>query len=134
VLSLFGLVPAALVGIDPAALLNSGARMAGRCRREDDNPALSLGTTLGEAARAGRDKMMLLLPETSRAFGLWVEQLVAESTGKAGRGPADRRRAGRHTDEYGADRLFAPPRTATLGGFTPAGLAALERANHAVKR
>jgi glucose-6-phosphate isomerase len=79
VLSYFGMVPAALLGYDVAAL----------CRRAlgaDALEALSLGMTMGEEARAGRDKVTVVVPERFGAFGLWVEQLIAESTGKHGTG------------------------------------------------
>ena len=79
VLSYFGMVPAALMGYDVAAL----------CRRALDGDhveALSLGMTMGEEARAGRDKVTVVVPQAFAAFGLWVEQLIAESTGKQGTG------------------------------------------------
>ena len=79
VLSYFGMVPAALLGYDVAEL----------CRRALDTDlveAVALGMTMGEEARAGRDKVTVVVPEAFDSFGLWVEQLVAESTGKEGRG------------------------------------------------
>ncbi|HUY64126.1 MAG TPA: hypothetical protein VMV14_06370 [Acidimicrobiales bacterium] len=79
VLSYFGMVPAALIGYDVADL----------CRRALDTDlveATALGMTLGEEARAGRDKVTVVVPERYGAFGLWVEQLIAESTGKQGTG------------------------------------------------
>ena len=79
VLSYFGLVPAALVGID----------VTGLCERAvdvDGHAAVELGTAMGEAARAGRDKVTVVVPSRFAAFGLWVEQLIAESTGKRGTG------------------------------------------------
>ncbi|MBI4885464.1 MAG: glucose-6-phosphate isomerase [Acidobacteria bacterium] len=87
-LSLFGLVPAALMGIDVEALLASAQAMAGECRATDprQNPGLALGAVMGAAAAAGRDKLTLLMPESLGRFGLWAEQLVAESTGKNGTG------------------------------------------------
>ncbi|MGD2135672.1 MAG: hypothetical protein PVF27_05905, partial [Gemmatimonadales bacterium] len=85
-LSLFGLVPAALIGIDPAQLLDAAAGIAGGASVAEDNPAAYLGAVLGEAALAGRDKLTLLLSPRLQAFGLWAEQLVAESTGKEGKG------------------------------------------------
>jgi glucose-6-phosphate isomerase len=84
----FGLVPAALLGIDIARLLGQG-RMAARACREPDprlNPGAKLGAILGAAARQGRDKLALLLPRRWESLGAWIEQLVAESTGKEGRG------------------------------------------------
>lgn len=85
-LSLFGLVPAALIGIEPERLLDAAAAMARRSRSDDDNPAARFGAVLGEAALAGRDKLTLVLSPRLAAFGLWTEQLVAESTGKEGKG------------------------------------------------
>lgn len=79
VLSYFGMVPAALIGYDVAAL----------CRRALASPvteAAALGMTMAEEARAGRDKVTVVVPEAYRSFGLWVEQLIAESTGKQGTG------------------------------------------------
>jgi glucose-6-phosphate isomerase len=79
VLSYFGMVPAALMGYDVAAL----------CRRALDVDLLeaaALGMAMGEAARVGQDKVTVLVPEAFASFGLWVEQLIAESTGKHGRG------------------------------------------------
>lgn len=87
-LSLFGLVPAALMGIDLDALLAPARKMAEACRLEDPrrNPGLALGALMAAAAQSGRDKLTLLVPARLDAFGLWVEQLVAESTGKQGEG------------------------------------------------
>jgi glucose-6-phosphate isomerase/transaldolase/glucose-6-phosphate isomerase len=88
-LSCFGLVPAAVLGADVDGLLDRAAGMAAACL--DDGPAASnpgcvLGAALGAAAGAGRDKLTLLLSPEIESLGLWVEQLVAESTGKDGRG------------------------------------------------
>ncbi len=90
-LSYFGLVPAALVGIDLAELLKRAAEMRCRCGgcsslQEEENPAAWLGVVLGELALRGRDKLTLVLSPPVSAFGAWVEQLVAESTGKEGKG------------------------------------------------
>ena len=87
-LSYFGLAPAALLGVDVEQLLARAQRFCETTRSDDprENPALALGTLLGRGALAGRDKLILRLPDELRAFGLWVEQLVAESTGKDGKG------------------------------------------------
>jgi glucose-6-phosphate isomerase len=87
-LSFFGLVPAALMGIDMEALLASARAMAEACRVDDPrrNPGLALGAVMAAAALAGRDKLTLSLPARLESFGLWVEQLIAESTGKQGQG------------------------------------------------
>jgi glucose-6-phosphate isomerase len=82
-LSPFGIVPAALMGIDVERLLASAERMAEACRGEA-NPGLELGLELGEGWRDGRDKVCIA--ETAGRFGLWAEQLIAESTGKQGKG------------------------------------------------
>jgi glucose-6-phosphate isomerase len=82
-LSPFGIVPAALMGLDADRLLANGARMAEACRG-DANPGLQLGLQLGEGWRGGRDKVCIT--ETEGRFGLWAEQLIAESTGKQGKG------------------------------------------------
>ena len=83
-LSPFGLVPAALMGVDLNRLLDSAEGMLNACRVADDNPGLALGLALGTSWQEGRDKVVLQ-PNTY-LFGLWAEQLLAESTGKDGRG------------------------------------------------
>jgi glucose-6-phosphate isomerase len=82
-LSPFGIVPAALMDIDVERLLGNAERMAEACRGEA-NPGLQLGLQLGDGWRDGRDKVCM--NDTDGRFGLWVEQLIAESTGKQGRG------------------------------------------------
>lgn len=108
-LTVFGLVPAALTGVDVASLLDRAQGMADACRAADAaaNPGLALGVAMGEASLAGRDKLTILTSERLAAFGDWAEQLVAESTGKAGRGivPIVGEPLGR-ADDYGDDRLF----------------------------
>ena len=83
-LSMFGIVPATLMGIDVRRLLERAEEMREACRLADGNPGLDLGLALGEGWREGRDKV-LVTPNTG-GFGLWVEQLIAESTGKEGKG------------------------------------------------
>jgi hypothetical protein len=87
-LSLFGMVPAALMGADLERLVAGARAMESACRTADaaQNPGLALGALMAAGATAGRDKLTLLGPDTLRSFGLWVEQLVAESTGKQGKG------------------------------------------------
>jgi transaldolase/glucose-6-phosphate isomerase len=108
-LTVFGLVPAALNGVDLGGLLERARAMADACRapRASDNPGLALGAAIGEAALAGRDKLTILTSPRLAAFGDWAEQLVAESTGKAGTGivpivgePV------RPANEYAEDRFF----------------------------
>jgi glucose-6-phosphate isomerase len=107
-LSVFGLLPAALRGVDVDALLDEARTMAEACRRPaPDNSALILAATIGEAALAGRDKLTVLTTPRLAALGDWIEQLVAESTGKQGRGvvPIVGEPAG-EVAAYGTDRCF----------------------------
>jgi len=83
-LSAFGMVPAALMGVDVARLLDRAQEMADGCRHAEGNPGLELGLSLGENWRDGRDKVCIDAGASS--FGLWAEQLLAESTGKLGKG------------------------------------------------
>jgi glucose-6-phosphate isomerase len=87
-LTLFGLVPAAAIGAPLDTLLEKARTMADACRAKDPrtNPGVALGALMGAAAREGRDKLTLLLPPRLEPLALWIEQLVAESTGKAGKG------------------------------------------------
>lgn len=88
VLSLFGMVPAALMGIDLGALCAQARAMEAACRATpiSNNPGLALGAIMAAGATAGRDKLTLAFPARLGSLGLWVEQLVAESTGKRGKG------------------------------------------------
>lgn len=109
-LSHFGLVAGALLGVDVRELLTRAQYMVSNampCVAARDNPALRLGAVLGTAARHGRDKCTLLMPDEIGAFGAWLEQLIAESTGKQGRGilPVVDEPLGA-PDVYGDDRLF----------------------------
>ncbi len=133
-LSLFGLVPAALMGLDVRALLASGERIAEQCRTDGDNPGLALGTFMGKQAASGRDKLTLLLPPALEPLGVWIEQLVAESTGKNGRGvlPVVGEPAGLAT-EYGRDRAFVIV-TSADGTDAAATGNSLEAAGHPVFR
>src|SRR5215208_4604853 len=109
-LSYFGLVPAVLMGVDITKLLE-GAQVAEQaCANYDhssNNSGLWLGCALGELALAGRDKLMFAVAEPIGSFGLWVEQLIAESLGKQGRGalPVAGEPIG-PPDAYGDDRVF----------------------------
>jgi glucose-6-phosphate isomerase len=122
-LSFFGLVPAALMGIDLAHILERAERMADRCGPHVppvDNPGAALGVSLAEAALGGRDKLTLLIPPPFGALGLWIEQLVAESTGKGGKGILPI--AGEPFDAsipYRGDRMFVAmaPRRPRHGPF-----------------
>jgi glucose-6-phosphate isomerase len=119
-LSFFGLVPAALMGVDVDALVVSARAMSSACRETDPrrNPGLALGALMAAAARSGRDKLTLILPPRLRRFGLWVEQLVAESTGKQGRGVVPI--TGEAGDEpIGEDRVVVAFDIAREWGDTP---------------
>jgi transaldolase/glucose-6-phosphate isomerase len=109
-LSYFGLVPMALIGLDVATLLDRALVMRQTCGPfipAAQNPGLHLGALLGQAARHGRDKVTFAPSRTFAAFGMWAEQLLAESTGKSGRGliPIDGEPSG-PADAYGRDRIF----------------------------
>ncbi|HJS27044.1 MAG TPA: glucose-6-phosphate isomerase [Actinomycetota bacterium] len=107
-LSLFGLVPAALIGAPLHELLDSADDMRERCRRPSlENPGASLGDAIGWFARTGRDKLTLLLAERIASLGDWIEQLIAESTGKDGAGvvPVVGEPLG-DPNAYGRDRLL----------------------------
>ncbi|HVH68991.1 MAG TPA: bifunctional transaldolase/phosoglucose isomerase [Gemmatimonadales bacterium] len=138
-LSYFGLVPAALLGIDVGELLHRAHRMAEACAAwvpARQSPAAWLGAILGEAALAGRNKATFVLSSGIGSLGLWVEQLIAESTGKEGTGivPVAEEPLGA-PDVYGRDRLFV---ALTLAGeasdATDAQLRALTTAGHPVVR
>lgn len=109
-LTYIGLVPAAVLGIDVKTLLDRAVAMARACAPGTpaaDNPGVSLGAAIGGPAKQGRDKLTLLCSPAISAFGYWVEQLVAESTGKAGTGilPVEGEPLGSPA-MYGDDRLF----------------------------
>lgn len=109
-LSFFGLVPAVLAGVDAAGLVahaNVAAKASGPDVAPEDAPAVRLGVALGVAGREGRDKLTLLLPPEVAAFGAWIEQLIAESTGKSGTGilPVVDEPVG-DLAAYGDDRMF----------------------------
>jgi glucose-6-phosphate isomerase len=109
-LSHFGLVPAALLGVDLSRLLERAHAMMDGCAPTiptKENPGAWLGAILGELAKAGRDKVTMVLPHTLASFGDWVEQLIAESTGKDGKGilPVVGEPLG-SPEVYGSDRLF----------------------------
>ena len=129
-LSLFGVVPALLAGADVDGLLTSAAAMSDRLRgSEAANPAARLAATIAAGVRAGRDKLTIVVPAAQATFGLWLEQLIAESTGKDGTGvvPVVGEPVG-PPEVYGDDRNFV-----ALGDDTePEALAALAAAGHPV--
>ena len=107
-LSNFGMLPAALIGIDVEGFLDRAVAMGERCKvLDDENPGLLLGLVLGELAKAGRDKVTLVTSPKLWDLGAWLEQLLAESTGKNGRGliPVDLEEVVA-PDVYGEDRVF----------------------------
>jgi len=109
VLSNFGLVPAAVMGLDVKELLARCVKMVKACRNPDpvENPGAIIGVLLGALGSAGRDKVTLVASGQVCAFGAWLEQLLAESTGKNGKGliPVDLEALG-PPEVYGADRVF----------------------------
>jgi transaldolase/glucose-6-phosphate isomerase len=137
-LSDFGLVPAALQGLDVAKLLGRAREMVSLCSpaAAGRNPGLRLGLALGCAAKRGRDKLTLFASPALRPFGAWLEQLIAESTGKLGQAivPVDLEGA-TESPKYGTDRVFA---ALLLDGDTDAALeqrlVALEAAGQPVLR
>jgi len=134
-LTYVGLVPASLIGLDVDALLAAGLEMVAACREMNprDNPGLLLGLAIGSLAKAGRDKLTFVADPAIASFGAWAEQLLAESTGKGGRGivpvdlepPLDAR-------AYGPDRAFVG--LSIAGSPEPALLADLEAAGQPVIR
>ncbi len=116
-LSFFGMVPAALMGADLDALVTAARAMEHACRRTPvvDNPGLALGALMAAGAAAGRDKLTLLAPPALASFGLWVEQLVAESTGKQGAGVVPITGEGAAA-QFGQDRVVV---AITMGNERP---------------
>jgi transaldolase/glucose-6-phosphate isomerase len=111
VLSVFGMVPAAMMGIDVEDFFAKTAPMVQACGPDAPpaaNPGIELGVIMGEAAKAGRDKLTILTTPELEPVGAWLEQLLAESTGKHGKGivPVDLEPLV-PAEDYGADRLFA---------------------------
>ncbi|MCX4246294.1 bifunctional transaldolase/phosoglucose isomerase [Paraliomyxa miuraensis] len=136
VFSSFGMVPAAVMGMDTTGFLDEAALMVDACRNDvaADNPGVQLGLMMGLAAKAGRDKLTLVASPRIAPFGAWLEQLVAESTGKQGKAiiplegelllPPER---------YGDDRLFVHLRLrSTPHAAQDRAMAAIEAAGHAV--
>jgi len=110
VLSNFGMVPAAVIGLEARAIFETAATMVRACGASAPpaaNPGFVLGALLGAAAKAGRDKVTLIASDEIGDIGAWLEQLLAESTGKQGKGliPIDAEPIGR-METYGADRVF----------------------------
>ena len=138
-LSNFGMVPAAVIGLDTKRFLAGAAEMARACGPAvavDENPGASLGILLGTAANAGRDKVTIIASPGISDLGAWLEQLLAESTGKIGKGiiPVDRENLAT-PEAYGNDRLFVYVRLETgADADQDAKVAAIEKAGHPVVR
>src|SRR4030088_3362482 len=139
VLSPFGLVPAAAAGIDLRALLKHALAMVRSCGADvppHENPGVQLGLAMGRAGLEGRDKVTILSSRKIADFGAWAEQLIAESTGKDGKGliPIDGEPLG-DVALYGNDRFFIDLRTEAENDTAHDDkLAALEKAGHPVVR
>jgi len=138
-LSDFGMIPGAIQGLDIAKFLDSTEKMVRACGPSvpaDQNPGVILGTTLGTLARGGRDKVTIFTSPGISDLGAWLEQLLAESTGKEGHGliPVDRERIGAPA-VYGDDRIFAYLRlTAAPDPKQDAAVDVLEKAGQPVIR
>jgi len=138
-LSNFGMVPAAVMGLDVAKFLKNTEEMVKACDASsaaDSNPGVVLGTILGVATNHGRDKITIFTSPGIFDLGAWLEQLIAESTGKIGKGiiPVDRERLAKPAT-YGNDRVFAYLRLASKPNKAQdAAVAALEKAGHPVVR
>lgn len=138
-LSNFGLAPAAIMGVDTSKLLDRAETMAHACAScvpVEENPGVVLGTILGVLAMHGRDKVTIIASPGIRYLGAWLEQLLAESTGKVGKGliPVDREPVGT-PDVYGADRVFVYLRMASAPDLSQdRALETLERAGQPVVR
>ncbi len=136
-LSDFGLIPAAAIGMDVSKLLATANAMVKACQLSSaENPGLQLGVTLGTLSKSGRNKVTLIASPGIHDLGAWLEQLIAESTGKEGKAliPVDREPLGA-PDFYGNDRVFAYLRL--QGAADPAqdrAVEALASAGHPVIR
>ena len=138
-LSNFGIVPAAAMGVDTGKFLQRTKEMVEACKPAapvGENPGVMLGLIVGTAAKLGRDKITLIASPGISDLGAWLEQLIAESTGKLGKGiiPVDREELGA-PEVYGNDRIFAYLRLeGAADAAQDAKIAALETAGHPVVR
>lgn len=135
-LSTFGMAPAALMGLNIEKLLGEAETMGEVCRTRAataDNPAATLGAVMAECALEGRDKLTIITDQKLSALGLWVEQLIAESTGKEGKGiiPVVGEPLGPPA-AYGSDRLFVSISVGPVEAETELKLKALAAAGHPV--
>jgi transaldolase / glucose-6-phosphate isomerase len=138
VLSDFGVLPMALMGLDIKGVLSNARQMQNSCNAVPaaDNPGVSLGVAMGICQRHGRDKVTFVLSSSINSFGYWVEQLLAESTGKEGKGliPVNGEQTG-PPDAYGNDRIFIHIYLASDNNKTDEKkLKALEESGHPVVR
>jgi transaldolase / glucose-6-phosphate isomerase len=138
-LSNFGMVPAAVMGLDTKKFLSRAAEMVRACGPSvavEENPGAALGIILGTAANAGRDKVTIITSPGISDLGAWLEQLIAESTGKNGKGiiPVDRESLAA-PETYSRDRAFAYVRLESgIDADQEAKVAAIEKAGHPVVR
>jgi transaldolase / glucose-6-phosphate isomerase len=138
-LSNFGMVPAALMGLDTIKFLDLTEEMVEACAScvpMEENPGVVLGIILGTAAKSGRDKVTIITSPGISDLGAWLEQLLAESTGKQGKGiiPVDREELG-PPESYGSDRIFAYVRLESApDSAQDAKIVVLEEAGHPVVR
>lgn len=138
-LSNFGMVPGAVMGLDTKKFLERAEEMVEACAscvRVEENPGVMLGLILGSAAKAGRDKVTIITSPGIFDLGAWLEQLLAESTGKQGKGiiPVDRELIG-GPEVYGDDRVLVYLRLESApDAQQDVKIAALEKANHPVVR
>jgi transaldolase / glucose-6-phosphate isomerase len=138
-LSNFGMVPAAIMGLDTKKFLDRAAEMVKACGAAvsvEENPGAALGVVLGTAANAGRDKVTIITSPGIADLGAWLEQLLAESTGKIGKGiiPVDKEHL-TTPDIYGDDRVFVYVRLESgADADQDAKVAAIEKAGHPVVR
>jgi transaldolase/glucose-6-phosphate isomerase len=138
-LSHFGMVPAAVIGLDTKKFLDRAQEMVRACGPSatvEENPGAVLGIILGTAARSGRDKVTIITSPDISDLGAWLEQLLAESTGKVGKGiiPVDREELA-SPEVYGSDRVFAYIHNESANDTaTEEKLAALEKVGHPVVR
>src|SRR5688572_4433746 len=135
-LSYFGMVPAALMGIDIRKFLERAKEAAQSCAAvmpAESNDALKLGTILGECASAGRDKLTLVIDPQLETLGLWIEQLIAESTGKEDKGilPVSGEPVG-EPSAYGDDRVFVGVSVGVIGQELKTKLGVLAAAGHPI--
>lgn len=135
-LSYFGMVPAALMGVNFEKLLRGAETMAAACGPQveaNQNPGAVLGAVLAECALAGRDKLTIVSDQKFSALGLWIEQLIAESTGKEGKGiiPIVGEPLGA-VSTYAQDRLFVSISVGAVDAETKSKLDALVAAGHPV--